>query len=364
MGSIIGSTIRLSIFGESHGASVGAVIDGFPSGIPVDEGFIAEQMARRSAVGKSLATPRKEPDKVEIVSGVFNGFTEGTPICGLIRNTSTRSGDYGGLNICPRPGHADYTAGIRYEGFQDYRGGGHFSGRLTAPLVFAGAMAGLALHKLYPHVRIGARILSIENIRDTGTVDSYEKLDLSDSAFPVYSSDLAQEMREAVGRASKDGDSVGGVIEGWACGLPAGLGDPMFGSVESRLSSMLFSVPAVKGVEFGAGFGVTQMRGSAANDAFVFEDGRVRTRSNNNGGINGGITNGMPLVFRCAVKPTPSIAAEQDTVNLKTGEAEKLRVHGRHDPSIIVRACPVIEAAASFTLLDMLLGSRICRELE
>ncbi|MGI6108833.1 MAG: chorismate synthase [Eubacteriaceae bacterium] len=360
MGSVTGNVLKLSVFGESHGAGIGAVIDGFPSGIRIDDDYVAEQMKRRSASGNPLATPRKEPDLVEVLSGVFNGFSEGTPICGLIRNTSTRSGDYSELAVKPRPGHADYTAGIRYGGFQDYRGGGHFSGRLTAPLVFAGALARLALKQLYPGVQIGSRIVSAAGVHDPSVIDDYETLTFENPAFPVADSDCGEAMRAEIIEAMREKDSAGGVIEGYVTGLPAGLGDPMFGSVESRLASMLFSVPAVKGVEFGIGFAFADLRGSEANDPFYMENGKVKTKSNNNGGINGGITNGMPVVYRCAVKPTPSVAVEQDTVNLKTGTDEKLVIHGRHDPCIIVRACPVIEAVTAFVLLDMLLESRVC----
>lgn len=362
MGSITGGLLKLAVFGESHGSAVGGVIDGFPSGIPIDRQFIRAEMKRRSAVSNPLATPRKEADVVEILSGVFNDYSEGTPICGIIRNTTTRSGDYDNLRVCPRPGHADYTASVRYQGFQDYRGGGHFSGRLTAPIVFAGALSKLALKHLYPEVKIGSRIVQLGPVEDATIVEDYTSLMYDSPAdaptFPTADSTLPDAMKEAVIDAIRDKDSVGGVIEGFVTGLPAGLGDPIFGAVESRLASLLFAVPAVKGVEFGTGFDITRMRGSKANDPFVFEDGKVRTKTNHNGGINGGITNGMPVLFRCAFKPTASIGQPQESVNLETGEASELLIEGRHDPCIVVRACPVVEAVTAFTILDLLLTSR------
>lgn len=358
MGSITGGLLKLAVFGESHGTAVGGVIDGFPSGVPIDRQFIRAEMKRRSAVSNPLATPRKEADVVEILSGVFNDYSEGTPICGIIRNTTTRSGDYDNLRVCPRPGHADYTANVRYQGFQDYRGGGHFSGRLTAPIVFAGALSKLALKHLYPDVKIGSRIVQLGPVEDSTVVEDYAALSYDNPTFPTADPELPDAMKEAVIDAIRDKDSVGGVIEGYVTGLPAGLGDPIFGAVESRLASLLFAVPAVKGVEFGMGFDITRMRGSQANDAFIYENGQVRTRTNHNGGINGGITNGMPMVFRCAFKPTASIGLVQDSVNLETGEETELLIEGRHDPCIVVRACPVVEAVTAFTILDLLLMSQ------
>ena len=330
-----GEQLKQSIFGESHGNGIGIVIDGLPPGLAVDEAFIASEMARRAPGNSRLATPRKEPDQVEIMSGVFNGFTTGAPICGLIRNTNTRSKDY--TPEFPRPGHADLTAHIKYHGFQDYRGGGHFSGRLTAPLVFAGALC--------------KSLLEQNGISVTGTIIQIGS---------VTGNGLTAAMEDEILRAKADGDSVGGIIECTASKLPVGLGSPFFGSVESRLSSMLFSIPAVKGVEFGDGFDLAKMRGSVANDAIIRSaEGAVApdyaTRTNHNGGINGGITNGMDVIFRVAIKPTPSISKPQDTVNLTTGEPTLLQITGRHDPCIVPRAVCVVEAAAAIVLTDLLL---------
>ena len=325
-----GEQLKLSIFGESHGNGIGIVIDGLPPGLAVDEAFIASEMARRAPGNSRLATPRKEPDQVEILSGVFNGFTTGAPICGMIRNTNTRSKDY--TPELPRPGHADLTAHIKYNGYTDYRGGGHFSGRLTAPLVFAGALCKSLLTK--NDISVEAVITEIGGVQGRG---------------------LTEAMEDAVLRAREDGDSVGGIIECSASNLPAGLGSPFFGSVESRLASMLYSIPAVKAVEFGDGFGLTKMRGSEANDAIIRSGANCRTKTNHNGGINGGITNGMDVVFRVGIKPTPSISKPQETVNLLTGEPAQLQIHGRHDPCIVPRAVCVVEAAAAIVLTDLLL---------
>jgi chorismate synthase len=357
MGSMWGNTIKISVFGESHGPAVGAVIDGLPSGISLDTDVVAAMMARRAAAGKALATPRKEPDAVEILSGLFNGYTTGTPLTGMITNTNTRSGDY--EKDKPRPGHADYTAQVRYDGFQDYRGGGHFSGRLTAPLVFAGAVCLQALAQLYPGVRIGSRITALGGVADASAVapGDYAALTYADADFPVLDVKAGEAMKAAVACAREAGDSVGGVIEGYVTGLRAGVGDPIFDTMESRLSSLLFAVPAVKGVEFGDGFAMTGSKGSQMNDAFYMDGERVATRTNHNGGINGGITNGMPVVFRVAVKPTPSIALPQETVDMARRAPATLAVKGRHDPCIALRACPVIEAAAALCILDSLMGA-------
>lgn len=358
MGSCTGEILKLTVFGESHGPEVGAVLDGFPSGIFVDKKFIADEMRRRSADGNRLATPRKEKDLVRIVSGVFEERTTGTPICGVIENTTTHSKDYLNLVSHPRPGHADYTASLRYKGFQDYRGGGHFSGRLTAPIVFAGALCKLALRSLFPEMHIGARITSLGGVRDESVVEDYADIRFDDPRFPVLDPSSREAMKARVVEAMKESDSVGGTIEGFVTGYPAGLGDPIFGSVESRLSSLLFSIPAVKGVSFGAGFSIADMTGSEANDLFYEEDGRIRTRTNHNGGINGGITNGMPIVFDLAIKPTASIARAQETLNLSSGQVETLKIEGRHDPAILTRACPVVEAVTAFGLLDLYLSSQ------
>lgn len=358
MGSTWGNNVKISIFGESHGTAIGVVMDGLPSGIALDEDRIKKEMARRAASGKALATPRKEGDKVEIVSGYFKGYTTGTPLTGIIKNENTKSGDYTPEIL--RPGHADFTAYKRYGGFQDYRGGGHFSGRLTAPMVFAGAVCKEVLRQLAPEVSLGSRIVSIGTVADVAELpmDAYASLAFEDEAFPLYHQNLYPAMKKEITDAMACGDSVGGVVEGYVTGMPAGIGDPIFDTVESRLSSLLFAVPAVKGVAFGTGFDMAAGRGSQMNDPFTLEGERVVTTTNHNGGINGGITNGMPIVFRAAFKPTPSISMAQDSVDVKKGERVTTSTRGRHDPCIVVRACPVVEAVTALCILDSLLGGQ------
>lgn len=358
MGSTWGNALKISIFGESHGAGIGVVIDGFPSGISYDEAFVLREMERRAPGRNRQSTARREADLPQILSGIYQGKTTGTPICAMIANTDTRSKDYQSLVRQPRPGHADYTGMIRFHGFNDPRGGGHFSGRLTAPLVFAGALCQLFLRE--KQITIGAHIQSIAQIQDTAfddvAVSSAELLALREQEYPVINPRALQAMLAAIEDARMDCDSVGGVIECAAVGLPAGLGSPMLDTVESRLSSLLFSVPAVKGVEFGVGFGFAEYRGSHANDTMYFNsNGQVCTETNNNGGILGGITTGMPILFRTVVKPTPSISKRQNTLNLETGKVEPLEIHGRHDPCIVTRAAPVIEAATAVVLTDLYL---------
>lgn len=347
--------MRYSLFGESHGPAIGIVLQGVPSGLTIDTDFIRAEMARRAPGKSPLATARSEKDEVRILSGVFEGKTCGTPLCGIIENTDTRSRDYASTRWLARPGHADFTAHIRYGGFEDYRGGGHFSGRLTAPLVFAGAVAKLALRER--GVEILARISRIADVEDV-------PLDLAEpdvealrgagkKAFPVIENACGASMQKAVLEARSAGDSVGGLIQCFALGLPAGLGSPDFDeNIETAVARHVFAVPAVKGLAFGAGFALASMRGSEANDAFV-PGNTLHTRTNNNGGINGGITNGMPVVFTVVIKPTPSIAMEQDTVNMQNGEAARLTITGRHDPCILSRAVPVIEAACALALSDV-----------
>lgn len=356
MGSTWGNSIKISIFGESHGAGIGVTIDGFPPGVPYDEAFVLREMERRAPGRNKQSTARREADLPRVLSGILNGQTTGTPICAVIENTNQHSGDYAELADQPRPGHADYTGFVRYKGFGDPRGGGHFSGRLTAPLVFAGALCKLWLRS--EGVLVGSHIQSIAQIQDmpfddvSVPAEQLEKLRLAE--YPVNNPRALTAMLAAIEDARTQQDSVGGVIECAATGLPAGLGSPMMDTVESRLSSILFAVPAVKGVEFGAGFGFAAMRGSHANDPLCEENGAVRTETNNNGGVLGGITSGMPLLVRAAIKPTPSIAAEQRTLNLRTGKVEPLSIHGRHDPCIVTRAAPVIEAACAVALADLL----------
>ena len=354
MGSTWGNAIKISVFGESHGTGIGVVIDGFPSGVAYDEAFVLRE--RRAPGRNKQSTQRKEADLPVIQSGIYNGKTTGTPICALIQNLNQRSGDYAELAAQPRPGHADYTGMVRYKSCNDPRGGGHFSGRLTAPLVFAGAMCKLWLKE--QGVLVGSHIQSIAQIQDM----PFDDVDiqpgqleaLRNADYPVNNPRALDAMLAAIEEAREAQDSVGGVIECAAIGLPAGIGSPMLDTVEGRLSSLLFGVPAVKGVEFGAGFAFAALRGSHANDTFYQDGGAVKTETNNNGGVNGGITNGMPLVFRVCIKPTPSISSVQQTLNIRTGKIEPLSIHGRHDPCIVTRAAPVVEAACAIALADLL----------
>ncbi|MCM1230619.1 MAG: chorismate synthase [Ruminococcus flavefaciens] len=352
MKNTFGNNIAVTLFGESHGTAIGAVLDGMPAGIPVDEDFIAYQMSLRKSVG-AISTARKEADEVRIVSGVFNGKTTGTPITFIIENQDTRSRDYGELAYKARPGHADYTAQVKYNGFQDFRGGGHFSGRITAGLVASGAVAISALKA--QGITIGTHILACGGVCDRKFDDIKSDIDyLNKQEFAVLDDTKAEEMKSAIMSAKAEGDSVGGVLETAVCGMPAGYGEPWFDTVEGLLSHALFSIPAVKGVEFGAGFGYADMRGSQSNDSFRNENGSVVTSTNNCGGILGGITDGMPIIFRCAVKPTPSIYKEQQTINLQTGENTELQIKGRHDPAIVHRARVVADSVTALVLYDLL----------
>lgn len=359
MGSTWGTTLKISIFGESHGTGIGVVLDGFPAGIAYDEAFILRELERRAPGRNKQSTARQEADYPHILSGLYEGKTTGAPICAMMQNTDTRSKDYSNLVRQPRPGHADFTGMVRFHGFNDPRGGGHFSGRLTAPLVFAGAMCKLYLKTC--GITIGAHIQSIAQIQDTAfddvAVTPEQLLMLREQEYPVINPRALDAMLSAIEDARMDCDSVGGVIECAAVGLPAGLGSPMLDTVEARLASLLFSVPAVKGIEFGVGFGFADYRGSHANDPmYLDENGIVRTETNNNGGVLGGITNGMPILFRTVIKPTSSISKRQNTLNLETGKVEPLEIHGRHDPCIVTRAAPVVEAAAAVSLTDIYLG--------
>ena len=320
-----------TIFGESHGPAIGVVLEGVPSGVEMDLDFIRAELQRRAPGKSALTTARKEADEPEILSGVFDGKTTGTPLCAIIRNTDTRSKDYAKLKHLPRPSHADYAGAVRYGGFNDYRGGGHFSGRLTAPLVFAGALAKLILQEK------GVIITSAISILE-GTPDP-----------------SPEEIEEIILAARKAGDSVGGAISCTVTGISAGFGAPDFGcNAEGIFAQHLFAVPAVKGIAFGAGFGFSCMRGSEANDPFYMEEGQVKTRTNASGGINAGITNGMPIVFEVAIRPTPSIAMEQNTVDLAEKKDATLVIEGRHDPCIVHRALPVVEAAAALARCELL----------
>lgn len=357
MSSIIGNKLKLTIFGESHGRAVGVVIDGLPSGIYLDLDYIKNEMERRKPGKSSFSTPRSEDDDFEILSGYFERKTTGTPLCAMILNKDQRPEDYALVKNLMRPGHADYTGVVKYAGCSDYRGGGHFSGRLTAPLVFAGAVAKQILEKL--DIFIGGHIKSIKNISEEGfdkiKVNRYDILKLRAKDFPVINEYIGKKMQECILKAKDENDSVGGVIETAVINLDAGLGEPFFDSAESRLAHALFSIPAVKGVEFGEGFNITTMKGSEANDEYTIIDGKVKTSTNHNGGILGGITTGMPLVFRVVVKPTPSIGKQQKTVDIKKLKEVEIIVKGRHDPCIVPRAVPVVEDVTALTILDLML---------
>ena len=360
MSGIFGLNIKMSIYGESHGKAIGVVLDGLPPGLALDEEAISREMARRAPGQSALTTARKEKDAVEIQSGFFNGYTTGTPLCARIANNDQHSKDYSILKDKMRPGHGDYAGYVHYQGYNDYRGGGHFSARLTAPLVFAGAVAKQALTQY--GITVGAHILRIHDITEPGfnpLGESEATLKAIDAkSFPVINDNIGEQMQNCILTAKGVLNSVGGVIELMAINLPAGLGAPYFDSVESRLSQILFSVPAVKGIEFGEGFGFAQLTGAEANDQMHYEEGKVRCYTNHNGGITGGLTNGMPLVFRVAMKPTPSISREQKTVSLAEQSDTTLTVVGRHDPCIVQRAVPVIEAVTAWTLWDLLIEAK------
>lgn len=355
MSSMWGNQIKLSIFGESHGAGIGVVIDGLPAGIALDEGALHAFMARRAPGGRTQgSTKRKESDCPELLSGVYNGKTTGAPLAALIRNADARSADYEELASVARPGHADYTGFARYKGYQDTRSGGHFSGRLTAPLCLAGAVAAqvLAARQIF----VGAHLRQVAKVFDRPfdpvALDRETLFAPGQRAFPVLDEEAGERMLEAIEQARMQQDSIGGVVECAAIGLPAGLGSPMCDGLENRIATLIFSIPAVKGVEFGAGFAAAEMRGSEHNDPFYIDGGKIVSRTNHAGGILGGISTGMPLVMRAAFKPTPSISREQSTVDYIRREQTVLSVRGRHDPCVAPRAVPVVEAAVCVALLD------------
>lgn len=356
MASYLGEHIHVSVFGQSHSPAIGVVVDGLPAGERVDMEELGRFLKRRAPGQNATSTPRKEADLPQFLSGLVDNVTCGAPLAALIENTNTRSQDYAQLRDKPRPGHADFTAQVKYGGFQDVAGGGHFSGRLTAPLCIAG---GICLQMLRRRgIEVAAHIASIAGEADRPfdpMGESVETMDaLKRAPFPVLDEKAGERMRKVILQAKEEGDSVGGIVECLVTGVPAGLGEPMFGGMENRLAAALFGIPAVKGVEFGAGFGVATMRGSENNDPFTVKDGKVVTQTNRAGGILGGITNGMPLVFRLAFKPTPSIAREQQTVSLSKKQVEELVVTGRHDPCIVPRAVPVVEAVTALVLSDLL----------
>ena len=356
LSGIWGNNIKISIFGESHGRGIGINVDNLPSGFLLDMEEIMSEMKRRAPGKSNLSTSRREEDVPEILSGYFEGRTTGTPLCAVIRNNDNKSKDYSKTKDIMRPGHGDYPGFIKYKGFNDYRGGGHFSGRITAPLVFAGAICKQILRE--EGVEIVAHIQSIGEVKDKSFLDCNLDKELINSLkneeFPLINKNLEEKMKKEILNAKKEGDSVGGVIECMILGVKAGIGSPFFDSVESTLSHLLFSVPSVKGVEFGRGFNITKMRGSDANDEYYIDEGRVKTKSNNNGGVSGGITNGMPIIFRVAIKPTPSVYKEQNSINISTMEETTLQIDGRHDPCIVQRAVPVIEGVSAIGILDLI----------
>ena len=355
MSSTYGENLKLTIFGQSHGPASGMTLDGIPAGLPVDFDELQIFLNRRAPGQNNWSTPRKEEDRPEFLAGVLDGFTCGATIAAVIHNTNTRSGDYANLKDCPRPGHADYTAQIKYGGFQDAAGGGHFSGRLTAPLCIAGGLCKQWLAER--GVRIAARIAAIADVEDIAADPLNPPMDLIGADFPVLSPEAGQRMRDRISDARMERDSVGGIIECYITGVPAGLGEPMFGGVESRIAQIVYGIPAVKSVEFGIGREAAALRGSQCNDAFTVENRRISTLTNHSGGILGGITNGMPVIFRAAIKPTPSISRPQQSVSLSKALAQELVVKGRHDPCIVPRAVPVIEAAAAIAIFDLILGN-------
>lgn len=356
MKSSVGEAIKLSVFGESHGGAIGAVLEGLPAGHKIDFDFMLSQMSRRAPGRDNTTTSRKEEDLPEILSGVLDGVTTGAPLALIIRNKDTISKNYDNLKINPRPSHSDYAAYVKYNGYNDVRGGGHFSGRLTAPIVAAGSICRGILKE--HGITVGGHIFNIGSVTDNQldpvNVTAKELDELSKSYFALVNKTQEEKMRQEIEKARKDLDSVGGSVELAATGLPVGLGNPMFRGVENVLSNILYGVPAVKGVSFGAGFGYSVLKGSNANDNMYYDGNKVVCKTNNCGGITGGITNGMPLTIMVALKPTPSISSTQQTVNLKTGENESLVIEGRHDPCIVPRALPALEAALAVGLLDLM----------
>ena len=352
MKNTFGQSVTVSIFGESHGGGIGAILSGIAPGIEIDTEFIQKRLDLRRAKN-NLSTSRREADECEILSGVFEGRTTGTPIAMIIRNENTKSGDYSILQSIARPGHADYTANCKYHGFQDYRGGGHFSGRITAALTAAGAVALLALKQ--KGIEIGTHMKTCGGISDREFDNLKNDIEfLNNAEFPMLDKNSGEKAKQAILDAKTDGDSVGGILQTAIIGITPGAGEPFFDSVESVLAHMLFSIPGIKGVEFGDGFEITKKRGSQANDEFTVSDGEIITKTNSNGGINGGITNGMPILINCAVKPTPSIFKAQNTVDFKNNTDTVLDLKGRHDPAIIHRARAVVDSAVALALCDLL----------
>ena len=357
MKSSFGNSIEVQIFGESHGKAIGAVINGLAPGIPLDIDFINKQMNKRKPQG-NISTQRKETDEIIFLSGYFNGYTTGTPLCFMIENNAQHSKDYSELKYLLRPSHADFTAYAKYQGFQDYRGGGHFSGRITAPMVAVGAIC-MQILKV-KGIEIGTHIARMKQITDTSFAIHEQALRdqitaLDETYFPTISKQTGEEMINMIESAHRQGDSLGGILESVILGVEPGIGEPYFDSIESILSHLLFSIPGIKGVSFGSGFDFANMQGSTANDSFYYEkeSKKIKTVTNHNGGINGGISNGMPILIQCAIKPTPSIYQVQQTVNIDTNEETTLQITGRHDPAIIHRARVVVDSMLAFGILDL-----------
>jgi len=355
MSGMWGNNFKISIFGESHGEGIGATICGVPAGLEIDTNYIKTELLRRAGGHDTLSTPRLEADEFKILSGVFEGRATGTPLCIFIPNTNTISKDYDKIKNYMRPSHADYTGFVKYGGNNDYRGGGHFSGRITAAFVACGAIAKMYLKS--KGITVGGHILSIGEISEErfDAIDKELLESLASKKFAVIDDIIGIRMKEEIQKAKMDQDSIGGIVEAAVLGLPVGVGEPFFDSVESVISHLLFSVPAVKGVEFGRGFDISKMRGSVANDSIFAENGKIYTKTNNNGGINGGITNGMPIIVRTAFRPTPSISKEQQTVDISTMENVNYSIHGRHDPCIVQRAVVVVESAIAIGIAELLL---------
>lgn len=360
-----GTNISMTIFGESHGPCIGITLDGLPAGFKINLKRIKEDMEKRKAKG-SISTQRHEDDEVEIVSGFFNGYTTGTALTILIQNKNTQSKDYSDIQYRLRPGHADFSAYEKYHGFQDYRGGGHFSGRLTAPIVAAGSICRQILET--KNILIGSHIEQLYALHDAPFSNNIDELKkqiqtLNKKEFATLDEQVAQNMEQAILEAKNEQDSIGGILESAIINLPAGIGEPFFDSIESILAHLLFSIPAVKGVSFGAGFQMASKKGSEANDAFIMND-TIQTKTNNNGGINGGISNGMPIIIHTCIKPTPSIYKTQKTVDYKTKESQTLNIKGRHDPCILHRARIVVDSMIAFGILDLLMSSNANNILE
>ena len=358
MSSTYGENLKLSIFGQSHGPAIGMTLDGIPAGLPVDADKLQDFLNRRAPGQNDWSTPRREEDRPEFLGGILDGYTCGAPIAAMIRNKNTRSGDYANLKDCPRPGHADYTAQIKYGGFQDAAGGGHFSGRLTAPLCIAGGLCKQWLEEM--GIQIGAYISSIGGAYGETLDPVHPDLSKIQIGFPVVEDEddqVSDSLKSIIDNARNQNDSVGGEIDCFIQGLPAGIGEPMFGGVESRIAQIIYGIPAVKGLEFGSGALSASRKGSENNDDYMMRDGIICTATNHCGGITGGITNGMPVYFRVAFKPTPSIAKPQQSISLSKGENTTLEIKGRHDPCIVPRAVPVVEAAAAIAIFDLILGN-------